>query len=293
MSSKIQYCVREKLITPPNWLPDNMQYETIMGSVAYGCSSDTSDMDIYGFCIPPKSMVFPHTAGYIQDFDSAPKFEQYQQHHIEDKAGRRNFDFTIYGIVRYFRLLMDNNPNIVDSIFTPADCVQHITNIGQMVKDNRKLFLHKGSYVKLKAYAYSQLHKMSSKEREGKRKELYDQYGFDIKFAYHLLRLLNECEQILIHGDLDLRQNREQLKACRRGEIPEEEIRAIFTEKEKYLESLLEKSPLPETPPEAKIKKLLLECLESHYGNLSAVIEKPDITKTALREIIKLAENAL
>ena len=41
------------------WLPGNVQYETIMGSVAYGVSSDTSDVDVYGWAIPPKDDLSP------------------------------------------------------------------------------------------------------------------------------------------------------------------------------------------------------------------------------------------
>ena len=48
------------VITTPRWLPGNIQYETIMGSVAYGVSSDTSDVDIYGWAVPPRDDVFPH-----------------------------------------------------------------------------------------------------------------------------------------------------------------------------------------------------------------------------------------
>src|SRR3954464_6079232 len=48
------------LARPPRWLPGNVQYETIMGSVAYGVSSDTSDVDVYGWAIPPKEDIFPH-----------------------------------------------------------------------------------------------------------------------------------------------------------------------------------------------------------------------------------------
>jgi len=50
---------QKKLICPPKWLPANVHYLTIMGSVAYGVSADASDMDVYGFCIPPKEVVFP------------------------------------------------------------------------------------------------------------------------------------------------------------------------------------------------------------------------------------------
>jgi hypothetical protein len=40
-------------VNPPGWLADNLCYETIMGSVAYGVSAETSDMDVYGICLPP------------------------------------------------------------------------------------------------------------------------------------------------------------------------------------------------------------------------------------------------
>ena len=56
------------LIKPPKWLPGNVQYETIMGSVAYGVSSDTSDVDVYGWAIPPKDDLFPHLRGEVPGF---------------------------------------------------------------------------------------------------------------------------------------------------------------------------------------------------------------------------------
>lgn len=75
------------LIKPPSWLEPNVQYACIMGSVAYGCSSDTSDMDVYGFTIPPKHQVFPHLAGEIPGFGTqSNKFEQWQEHHVLDKG---------------------------------------------------------------------------------------------------------------------------------------------------------------------------------------------------------------
>lgn len=136
----------------------------MMGSVAYGVSSDTSDMDIYGFCIPPKEIIFPHTAGVVFGFDNKyQKFEQFQAHHIESKddlSGKgRIYDLNIYSIVKYFRLCADNNPNMIDSLFTPQDCVLHQTKIGQMVRENRRLFLHKGYLHKTKGYAFSQINK--------------------------------------------------------------------------------------------------------------------------------------
>ncbi|MFY9221704.1 MAG: nucleotidyltransferase domain-containing protein [Blastocatellia bacterium] len=283
------------LISPPSFVPHNIHYETIMGSVAYGVSSDTSDMDVYGFCVPPKDMIFPHLAGEILGFGrQINRFEQYQQHHILDKSALagagRTYDITIYSIVKYFQLCMENNPNMIDSLFTPANCVLHITKLGNMVRENRKIFLHKGAWHKFKGYAYSQLHKMTTKDPIGQRKKIIETYGYDVKFAYHVVRLLNEVEQILIEGDIDLQRNREQLKSIRRGEWKESDIREYFAAKEKDLEKLYLESTLPYSPDEAKIKKLLLECLEEHYGNLSDAIISPDKATAALQEIQNILE---
>ena len=239
MTSRIQLLKKKGLINPPPWLPGNVQYETMMGSIAYGVSTDKSDMDVYGFCIPKKETIFPHVAGHIQGFGKKlDRFDQYQQHHVHDKETGKDYDFSIYNIVRYFQLCMENNPNMIDSLYTPRFCVQHSTKIGELVRENRNLFLHKGSWHKFKGYAYSQLHKMKNKSPEGKRIKLIEEFGFDVKFAYHVVRLLDEAEQILEHGTIDLQRNREQLKAIRRGDVSEEEIIKWASDKEADLEKV-------------------------------------------------------
>ncbi len=295
MASTVQQLEQKGLIRPPKFLSSNVHYEVIMGSVAYGVSSDTSDMDIYGFCIPPKEDVFPHLRGEVLGFGrQKQRFEQYQQHHIMDEdamAGKgREYDVTIYNIVKYFQLAMDNNPNMIDSLFVPQECVLHITKVGNMVREQRRMFLHKGAWHKFKGYAYSQLHKMRTKEPEGKRKEIREQFGFDVKFAYHVVRLLDECEQILVHGDIDLRRNREHMKAIRKGEVSEEDVRKWASDKEKQLEKLYVESKLPHSPDHKKIQVLLESCLEEHYGSLEECIVHEDAAVRALREVAEVLD---
>jgi len=157
------------LINPPHFLIHNTHYEVMMGSVAYGVNEEgTSDVDVYGFCIPPKDVIFPHLRGEILGFGKQiNRFEQYQQHHVEDKEARKSYDISIYNIVRYFQLVMENNPNMIDSLFVPHRCVLHITKVGNMVRDSRKIFLHKGCWHKFKGYSYSMLHRTNYKEHKG------------------------------------------------------------------------------------------------------------------------------
>lgn len=126
---------------------------------------------------------------------------------------------------------------------------------------------------------------MRGKKPIGKRLELREEFVYDVKFAYHVVRLLGECEQILMDGTIDLRRDREHLKAIRRGEVPEEDIFHWASEKEKFLEGLYHSSKLPDNPDLAKIRQLLLECLEHPYGSLDACVVQVDPAVAALRDI--------
>jgi predicted nucleotidyltransferase len=142
-----------------------------MGSQCYGVSTESSDWDMVGWCVPPKDVVFPHLAGVIQGFGrQVQKFICYQQHHVNVPEHGREYDLNCYNIVHYFRLCMDNNPNMIDSLFVPRECIVHTSIIGEMVRERRRLFLHKGAWHKFKGYAYSQLHKMSKNLSASERK---------------------------------------------------------------------------------------------------------------------------
>jgi predicted nucleotidyltransferase len=280
---------------PPSWIPTGIHYATLMGSQAYGTNNEDSDIDVYGFCIPPLDMIFPHTAGHIPGFGrQIQRFEQWQESHITGDYDKEA-DITIFSIVKYFNLLMENNPNIVDSIFTPLNCVLQITQVGQLVRDNRKIFLHKGSYHKFLGYSRSQLAKMGTTKENtsGKRREIRDRFGFDVKFATHVVRLLCELEMILEQGDIDLQRDREHLKSIRRGDYSQEDIISWATEKEKHLTKLYETSTLQYSPDEDKIKQLLLQCLEHHFGNLDKAIYQPGKADSALMEIKAIVERVV
>jgi predicted nucleotidyltransferase len=288
--STLQRLTDRGLVKPPRWLPGNVQYETIMGSVAYGVSSDTSDVDVYGWAIPPKDYVFPHLRGEILGFGKPSKrFEVYQEHHVVDRdslAGHgRTYDLTVFGIVKFFSLAVENNPNVIDCLFTPATCVLHSTRVGNLVRENRRLFLHKGAWPKFKGYAYSQLHKLAIKRPQGKRAELVAEHGYDTKFGYHVVRLIGEVEQVLAEGDIDLQRDNDRLKAIRRGEWTEDRLRQWFADKESHLERLYAESTLRAVPDEGRIKALLLGCLEEHYGSLEGCVVEPDRAVVALRNV--------
>lgn len=287
----------------PAWMPDNIQYLTQMGSHAYGVNRADSDYDVYGFVIPPKEIIFPHTAGKIIGFGDMKhtndrwnvwQYGNKSPVQVIDPDNGKEYDFNVYNIVDYFQLVMEGNPNMVDSLFTPSECVMHSTKVGDMVREHRHLFLTKKVWHTFKGYAFKQMRKMGSMMRTGKRKEVVEEHGFDLKFAYHVVRLLNEVEQLLTEGTMDLRRNREQLKAIRNGDWTKEQVESYFTRKEIELETVYNESELPwgvDDDRLKRIRRLLFECIEEHYGSLSKFgVVEPDAATVALGEIGKVLE---
>lgn len=278
---------KEKAITPPPWLIDNLAYCNIHGSELYGCATDTSDKDIYGICLPPKSYLFPHIDGYIAGFGSSPSFESWIQHHIKDSSSKKTYDFQIFNITKFLMLALQGNPNVIECLWASPDCILFQTEGFQPILDNKKEFLTKQCIPRYRGYAYSQFHKLKNKEPEGKRKENFDKFGYCPKFTYHLFRLMTYAEQILENRYLDLRRDRELFKSVKRGDLSLQDIENWFSNAKTRLDKLEEKSTLPLKPNVPKIKDLLINLIENHYGSIDSYIQKSDSEAKKKLEDIK------
>lgn len=291
MANILQYLTDKSIAHPPEWLNSNVLYMTIAGSRAYATHTDESDYDVVGVVMPKVNHIFPHLGGELLDFDTQKeRFGVYTEKGLKHPNGQE-WSFDIYSIVKFFRLITDCNPNVLETLFTTRENVIYTNQIGEYIRENRRLFFHKGVYHKCKGFAYSMLHKCKTKEVEGKRKAIRDQFGWDTKYGMNCLRLLNYAEQILLTGDLDLHQEKEQLKAIRRGEVSYERVVEIFNEKEKYLEQLYQTSTIPHSPDNQKVKTILLNCIEMHYGSIDKYIRVEGKEEQCIGEIRKVLAN--
>lgn len=274
------------VITPPQWMPNSVVLEVIMGSRAYGCNSaDSSDYDVRGVFVPPKTMCFPAVAGLVVGYDQIPACDNWVEPHVKDPDGKKEFDFDVHNICKFVRLAEQNNPNQVDLLFAHETLVKHCSAVGRMLLDARHLFLSKLCWKRFRGYASDQWHHVKNKKAQGKRKELVEKFGYDVKFASHAFRLLRECEQILSEGNLDLFQGNEELKAIRRGDFTLDELDRQFAVRKEGVERLYHACTLPEMPDHEKVRALLLACLEHHYGSLAKVAPQPDAAIKSLREV--------
>lgn len=192
MTSIIAKLHTKGLIKPPMFVVGGSQYEVLMGSSAYGVSGDHSDSDVYAFCIPSKDLVFPHLTGEIHGFGTQhQRFGQFQQHHVDSDGTQ--YDLVSFNIIKYFQLCLDNNPNMIDSLFVPQRCIVFTTQIGQMVREARKKFLHRGAWHKFKGYAYSQMASIRRRPEVERFKHLCD--TLNVPYDVQTADILAECRK--------------------------------------------------------------------------------------------------
>jgi hypothetical protein len=290
MSNIVIDLEKKGFISPPNWLSKNIIYLSVVGSVSYGAADTNkiSDIDLFGVCIPPKSILFPK--GKILGFDDFEEFTLYKKDHIF--LEEQEYDVAVRNIASFFKLLNKSNPTVVGALFSCQEDILAITKAGNIMRDNRHLFLSKECFPAFKGYAYSNLKKMESKtpDESGKRFDLVKKYGYDVKFAMHVVRLLLELEQILEEGTINLKKDKDVLKSIRMGEWKIEEIKKWASDKEKSLDVLIKKSSLKEKINKKEIRELLVSCLETHYGSLQKEMVNEETERSFIKEVKSLLE---
>lgn len=238
---------------------DNLIYKYRTGSNLYGTVVEGSDDDFGGIFIPNKDYVLG-----IKNVEQVALSSKVSKSARNQKG---DIDFTIYSLTKFIPLAIANNPNIIETLFIPNSCILFINEFGESLRNNKHLFLSKKAYHTFKGYAYSQRRKLEVKrENMTGRTELADKFGYDTKFASHLIRLLLECFQILTEKTIEFPIPQHNM--VRDIKIGKYELTWVI-EKAEYLEKLVDeaylKSDLQYSADLEAINKLQIELLETFW----------------------------
>ena len=120
-------------------LPESFKliFKAKAGSHLYGTNTPLSDVDYRGIFIPDER----YFLGFMLSTEQ-----------FEDKKN----DETFFEIRKFFRLAIDNNPNIIELLFIPENMWEVATGEWQLIHANRKLFLSKKAKYTFLGYANSQ-----------------------------------------------------------------------------------------------------------------------------------------
>jgi len=121
---------------------ENMIFKCISGSHAYGLNTPESDIDYRGcFMVPLDILLSPFS-------------------NIEQIESTKKEDYQYYGIHKFFKLVAENNPNMIELLYMPKDTVLYKHSIYEIIEKNRDLFLSKKAKYTYSGYAFAQLRRM-------------------------------------------------------------------------------------------------------------------------------------
>ena len=118
----------------------------IRGSMAYGTNLPTSDIDYSGV--------------FVQSLDDILG-NKYTEQINDDKN-----DTVIYEVRRFIELLGKNNPNVLELLNTPEDCILYKDPLFDMILENRDKFITKICAKSFGGYAKMQIQKAKSQDKK-------------------------------------------------------------------------------------------------------------------------------
>ncbi|MFZ2240325.1 MAG: nucleotidyltransferase domain-containing protein [Gordonia amarae] len=239
---------------------------SVVGSGVHGIAiPGTDDHDEMGVYIEPPDYVLgvvDHREDYIR---------RTQPEGV--RSGHGDTDLVLYSLRKYLRLAVKGNPTALLPLFAPAESVVLVTPLGEELRSLRSSFLSRVAAERFLGYMHSQHERMlgQSKRSVPNRPELIAQYGWDVKYGSHALRLAYQGHELAGSGHLTLPMpddQRERVLSVKRGEVPREEVSAQIADLESQVRALLDdnRSPLPEFADANRIGEWAVDAQRRHWG---------------------------
>lgn len=241
--------VIEGLAKIPDPLREKAQLLATVGSTAHGISvsqegPEGDDLDLMGVWVPPREQVYGLHEAKTLTWRTKPEGER-------SEAG--DVDLSLHPARKFFSLAHRGNPTILAMMWSPE---QHRSSfLATYVLGVREMFASLSAGYAFRGYAERQHQRLMGErgQMKVKRPELVDAYGYDTKYAGHILRLCHQGVVLLIEGYLPMPiagEERERILAVRRGEVTFDDCLVMVAEARARLDMAIEATKLPRYPDE-------------------------------------------
>lgn len=244
----------------------NTILRTQVGSGLHGVAIEgTDDRDEMAVCLEPPECVI-----------GLEKFEQYQFRTQPEgvRSGPSDVDYVNYSLRKWSRLAAQGNPTVLLLLFAPEREIVEINQWGRKLQTDKDLFLSREAGRRFIGYLDAQRDRMLGlRSQRTNRPELIEVYGFDTKFATHAIRLGLQGVELLQTGSITLpipEPDRTWLRELRIGKYTKQEALDRIAHHRGELETLLEKSELPERPDYAALNNWLMSMYQSWWAGHAA-----------------------
>lgn len=188
----------KKLLESPEYdrIRDNIDYNkfmfvTLSGSHAYGTNVEGQDVDIRGLVEPQ-----------IQDMIGLAQIGQNSGVDRFDQFRDVDLDMTVYGFNRFMQLAVNGNPNVLELLGCRQDQYSYVQAEGQLLLDNKHLFVTKKAARQFSGYADEQLNRLKlfiAKNNVSESQRLQEAL---LDITSKLQRYEDECE--IPHGAFEI-----------------------------------------------------------------------------------------
>ncbi|EJT5937272.1 nucleotidyltransferase domain-containing protein [Clostridium perfringens] len=219
-------------------LGDNIVLLALGGSRAYKTNIEDSDIDIKGIAINEESNLL----GLGLD-----KFECYSDEET---------DTVIYGLDKFFKMLMKGNPTAIEMLFCPEDCILYKTDIGDLILKNKRIFLSKYVIPAFKGFISGQekdIKRLENQNKEDNKNKIWKKRMGVLRLYLTLIDLLStgkDYEEFIVCGNF--------LKEIRMGNLGEKAYFDLKNTLHNLLEKIIKLTDLPEEVNKNKINELLI-----------------------------------
>jgi predicted nucleotidyltransferase len=229
----------------------------VVGSSAHGLhlNDGLEDRDEMGVCLEPMPAAMGVAAPFEQ-FIYRSAAEREHRHDAPSIGG--DLDLTIYSLRKFVRLALGGNPTVLMVLFAP-DVVADAR--GHQLRELAPAFASRVAGKKFLGYLSSQRQRMLGERGNAghgrPRDELVKRFGYDTKFAMHMLRLSYQGIEYLQTGRLTMpmaEPERSYLFDVRQGRYDQQHVLTRAGELERELKDLLETSPLPKDPDSERVE---------------------------------------
>lgn len=232
-----------------------------VGSTVHGIGvAGTDDRDELGVCIEPPEFVIGlrHFEQYV--FRTKPEG-------VRSEHG--DLDLTIYSLRKFCSLALKGNPSILLLFNVPDEKCVLLDKLGKELRSLAWAFASKKAGAAFLGYMQQQRQRMMGErgQKNVKRPELVEKYGYDTKYAGHILRLGFQGIDYMSTGSFPIPMPQEQIDYIvnvRTGKIPENEMLTTAGLVEEELKDAIDSTPLPDQPDYTAVDEFLIS-MYRHY----------------------------
>lgn len=237
----------------------NTIIRAVVGSTAHGLNlPGTDDRDEMGVC--------------VETFEAFGGFSEFEQEIYRSAAAREgkhdapsqpgDLDLTIYGLKKFLRLALQGNPSVLNLLFVKDPII--ITPTGSGLQAITPLIVSKQAGRRYLGYMESQRQRLLGERGQKKvnRPELEEKFGYDTKYAMHILRLGYQGVELLTTGSISLplpEPARTDIMSVREGKQDLNFVLQWAGDLERELKDLIETSWIPEEPNRELVEKWMLD----------------------------------